>query len=232
MIVLVRCPGADPHGLFAQLLHAFARRQSDEVQRLIDSGAGLDSDGSLLATRPRDRSAWGRAHASPAQPGNGCTMLHLAIRERMEKLACVVIGRGVELEDRNDCGRTALLQAAVTRQAKVADALLDAGANANATDAQGCSALHLTLRQRADELTARLVHACSVQVRLQAFADTSTILGGTLMDVGGQSSAASAPVLMACLLGMPRTALALVELGSDIEGADEHGRTALHYAHL
>lgn len=212
-VEVIRCPASEVEiaCLFRHFRHACSGKQVQEAKRLIDMGAGFTTT-------------------------TGCTLLHVAILEGLKDLALYAIGRmHGNLENKNDCGQTALLLALATNQIKVAEALLDQGANPDATDQSGHSALQHALQQGQDSLAARLVRSFRSPGHShrtsEAFRHVAPWPDGCLVDMGAEEAS---PVLLCCMLGLPLTALAVLELGgamSTIGGPDSHGRTALHFAY-
>jgi len=227
-VTLVRCPGEKTEWvhLFQQLVAAITSRRDSEAKRLVDMGAGFDSQGAILrqATmmrRPGDMTA----DADEA----GSNMLHLAIRENLPDLAVYLVSRGIDIDAVNDNGRTPFCQAIVRKHYAVAKVLLEAGAHVGTVDSLGNSALTYALRQGNDELSARIL-------KLSSFNDQSFAFEGLCPDFYGQPpcnvDVLQVPVLVCCSLAMPQTVEVLLEdLNASIGGCDPHGRTALHYAY-
>merc|ERR1719316_1141038 len=95
-LTLVRCPGnrGEWTWLFTELVNAIENRQTEEAHRLVDEGAGFDGDGNVLRAMPGRRwSSPGDRTAEEHEPGN--TMLHLAIRQGLTRLALYLISKNV-----------------------------------------------------------------------------------------------------------------------------------------
>lgn len=196
-VVLVRVPGKkqDYEKLFSELAEAINQGRSAEARRLVDLGAGFDPDGQPLVIRPTRSS---RAFAGEESPG--CTVLALAIRERLTELALVLVERGVDFEMQNDAGRPALAQATIRGLPDVVDALLAAGAKAAARDGNGRSALFYALRKGDDALGVRLLRAGLLEE------DRQGLLAGLYFQEHEVAAHAAAK-------GMRRTAQALLDAG-------------------
>jgi hypothetical protein len=92
------------------LAEAIESGNDRKAQDLIDRGAGLDSEGNPALRM-------------------GSSMLHLAIRARLENLALFLIKFGADLNAKNESGRPPLTLAAMKGLGRVVAALLDAGAD-------------------------------------------------------------------------------------------------------
>jgi len=226
-VTLVRCPGesAEWIHLFKQLVDAMASHRDGEAKRLVDMGAGFDSNGAILRHAAVMRRP-GVVTADAEEPGSN--ILHLAIRGNLPDLAVYLLSRGVEVDAVNDVGRTPLCQAIVKKHYSVAKVLLEAKANVGTRDILGNSALTYALRQGSDELSARIL-------TLSSFNDHRFAFVGLCPDFHRQPCNVSAqrfPVLVCCSLAMPQTVEVLLkDLHVSIGGSDPHGRTALHYAY-
>merc|ERR1712151_1133580 len=103
------------------LTEAIENEDDAQARDLIDRGAGFDLDGKPLLSM-------------------GSSMLHLAIRSRLENLAFFLIQTGADIHATNENGRMPLAVAAMKGLGRVVTALLDAGADPQATDRFGHSA--------------------------------------------------------------------------------------------
>lgn len=236
-ITLLRCPAnrAEVTRLFGELVHAIEHRQEADARRLVDEGAGLDSDGTILRAGHRMRLPGDRT-ATEHEPSN--TMLHLAVRQGLTNLALYLISKGVDVNARSDVGRTPLMMAILKKQTVVVEALLCARAETTSCDYLGNTALAYALKAGNDQVAARLV-----TLRLTTFAPYVTgepqlraTFSGLAPTRVGQMSVlrkldGAFPVLTCCACGLPLTAVALLRQGAGHDGVDELGRTALHYAH-
>lgn len=225
-VVLIRCAGGNEdewRSLRDELLRVVQLRRTDEAKRLIDMGAGLDGNGNLLRVTPQGR-------LTTDAEAQGCTLLHLAIRERLMDLVLYVLSLGgADLDAKNDCGRAPLLQALVMRQRLVAEALLDAGASPYVPGASITTLEHALRDESAggDALVARLIPHYPPDDVEAAF--TRVIMDDDHVCPPSRKYTKS-PVLVACANQMPLTALALLEAGHSAAGKDWMGRTPLHFA--
>ncbi len=186
------------------LLHACGAGHRDVAEVLLDAGANPE-------------------HAAT----NGMTPLASAVAGQRETTTHLLLDRGVSVDQRLPNQGTALMVAAALGHPALVDALLTAGADVNATDADGHSALHAAAQysfRHNDSLRARrlfdtlLRHGASVD---RADHDGKTalmlLLGAhmhPLKDCDATHLGALVPVLL--------------EAGADATRADTHGLTALH----
>jgi len=239
-ITLLRCPAdrSEVARLFAELVRAIEHHQEADARRLVDEGAGFDSDGNILRAG-RHMHLPGDRIAKEDEPSN--TMLHLALRQGFTNLALHLISKGVDVNARNDVGRTPLMMATLKNQSVVIDALLSVRAETSACDYLGNSALAYALKNGNDEVSARLVtlsgqdSSCSSWDLSRDPKLRATFWGLAPTKMSQMAALANRddvlPVLTCCACGLPLTALALLRQGAGHEGVDEQGRTALHYAH-
>lgn len=218
-LVLVRCPACqqDWVKLFRQLVHAIERRQAQEARQLVDLGAGFDGDGNVLKKarimgRPGDWTADG------TEPGN--TMLHLAIRENLVDLALYLLSCDIDVNTRNDAGRTPLMQALLKRQDLVVEEILKREPALNICDYLQLNALDYALRTGNDKVTAQLVHFFDEDTKLKAFERLVS------------HPSVPTALLKCCANDMPLTAQTILDdVRDSVDKVDEQGWTALHYAH-
>lgn len=218
-LLLIRCPACkqDWIKLFRQLVDAIEKRQALEARRLVDLGAGFDGDGNVLKkarqmARPGDWTADG--------PELGNTMLHLAIRENLVDLALYVLSCDIDVNARNDAGRTPLMQALMKKQDQVADAILRAEPGLDISDYLHLNALDYALRAGNDKVAARLINSFCHDKRLEAF---ERLVSHPYVPTA---------LLKCCANDMPLTAQAILDDVKDsVNFADGQGRTALHYAY-
>jgi hypothetical protein len=241
-VVVLRCAveRSEWIRLFHDLVRAIQCKRSHDAKCLVDQGAGFDGDGNVLKAANRMHSP-GDVTARHAEAGN--TMLHLAIRERLSDLALFLIARGVDLEATNDQWRTPLVQAMITRQITLVDALLKAQVDVSKSDHLVNTALTYALRQDDDHLSARILRAGgdlhspddgSVSWQERSFHGVATMFRGSIVDLQSRQAGGfetHSPVMHACISRMPLTVLALLDLGASVCGTDAHGHTALHYAY-
>lgn len=93
------------------------------ARELIDRGAGFDQDGKPILCM-------------------GSTMLHLAIRARLEDLAQYLIQSGADIHAENEKGRQPLSVAAMKGLGRIVVSLLEAGADSHHHDQIGYSAIY------------------------------------------------------------------------------------------
>mmetsp|Transcript_27452 Transcript_27452/g.42723 ORF Transcript_27452/g.42723 Transcript_27452/m.42723 type:complete len:317 (-) Transcript_27452:36-986(-) len=93
-----------------KLASAMESGMDDEARDLIDCGAGFDSEGKPALYM-------------------GSTMLHLAVRMRLEDLALFLIKSGADINTENESGRRPLAIAAMKGLGRIVQALLDADAD-------------------------------------------------------------------------------------------------------
>lgn len=213
-MVIVRCPGdaSEWESLFQTLVMAIARKDGTEARRLVDVGAGFDSDGNVLKLK--------LCQSEDA----GSTMLHLAVREGLRDLALYLIRRGADINCENESKRTPLIQAVVKKQPLVVEALLQARADTDVRDYLGRTALSYSVLQRNDALSATLVATGTYEVQRESF---------VRMNLRGPEHAGLgevAPVVCCCAVGMPLTAKAFLDLGEPACWSDCMGRSAVNYA--
>jgi uncharacterized protein len=186
------------------LLHACGAGHRDVAATLIDAGADV-----------------------AASASNGMTPLAAAVAARRETLVTLLLERGAAADQRLPNDATALMIAAVQGYPEIAEQLLDAGADPNAIDARGHSALHAASQfgfEQNDSLRARRLF----DVLLKRKADPNLadgegktallLLLGAHLRPGSACDATHIGALLPVLL----------DAGARIEHADQRGVTALH----
>ena len=158
---------------------------------------------------------------------SGVTPLAAAVAARREALVGVLLERKVATDQRLPNDTTALMVAAAMGYPEIAEALLDAGADVNAVDAGGRSALHAAAQfgfEHNDSLRARrlfdglLKHGAEIN---QADSEGKTpllLLLGAQLHPGSDCDATHIGALVPLLL----------DAGARVEHADQRGVTALH----
>ncbi|WP_407353561.1 ankyrin repeat domain-containing protein [Luteimonas sp. R10] len=137
----------------AELAEAVAAGDAGRVRALAQAGAALDARGdkqvtllqwALLNKSLRGMEALLDAGADPAQPGvDGDTVIHLAAMADDPKYLALLLERGADPDARNaDTQATPLMSALRGGRDVQFTALLAAGADPNATDRGGNTALH------------------------------------------------------------------------------------------
>ncbi|MBB3226284.1 hypothetical protein FHW69_000874 [Luteibacter sp. Sphag1AF] len=193
----------DPQGATA-LLRACGAGQTDVAAHLLAAGADATTTAS-----------------------SGITPLAAAVNARREAVAALLIGHKVPVDQRLPGDATALMVAATLGFPEMVEALLDAGADANAEDAHGHSALHAAAQYcfgSTDSLRARRLldvlirHGADVNKVDREGKTPLLLLLGAHMRPG---SAADATHLGALLPAM-------LDAGARIEHADQRGVSALH----
>jgi uncharacterized protein len=186
------------------LLHACGAGHREVAVTLIDAGADL-----------------------AASANNGMTPLAAAVAARRETLVALLLERGAAVDQRLPGDATALMIAAVQGYPEIAEQLLDAGADPNAVDARGHSALHAASQfgfEQNDSLRARRLF----DALLKRKADPNLADGegetALLLLLGAHMRPGSPcdPTHIGALLPV------LLDAGARIEHADQRGVTALH----
>ncbi|HKT26769.1 ankyrin repeat domain-containing protein [Dyella sp.] len=186
------------------LLHACGAGHRDVAAALIDAGADI-----------------------AASASNGMTPLAAAVAARRDALVALLLERGAAVDQRLPNEATALMIAAVQGYPDIAERLLDAGADANAVDARGHSALHAASQfgfEQNDSLRAhRLFDVLLKRKADPNLADSEgktalLLLLGAHLRPGSECDATHIGALLPVLL----------DAGAHIEHADQRGVTALH----
>lgn len=107
-LIVLRTQSLD--GLNESLVKAIDGGQDEVAKDLLDRGAGFDSEGNPIFN-------------------NGSTLLHLAVRARLEGLALFLIKSGADVHTANESGRRPLAVAAMKGLGRIVAALLEAGAD-------------------------------------------------------------------------------------------------------
>ena len=143
---------------------------------------------------------------------NGNTCLHYAAgNDCYTKIFHVIISRGVDVNVTNESNVTALMIACVKGNKDAINVLLNAGADRNITDADGCAYLHYAVYGR-----------CSKDV-LRAIIDDGA-------DVNARSKNSVTALMGACAKGYEGGIDVLLKAGADPNIMDDAGSTCLQYA--
>ncbi|MFC4765615.1 ankyrin repeat domain-containing protein [Dyella koreensis] len=186
------------------LLHACGTGHRDIAARLLEAGA----DTTLAAA-------------------NGMTPLAAAVAARRDTLVGLLMEHGVAADQRLPGDATTLMVAAAMGYPEIAEQLLDAGADINAVDARGHSALHAAAQfgfEHNDSLRARRLFDALLKRGAdvnRADAEGKTpllLLLGAHMRPGSDCDATHIGALVPVLL----------DAGARLEQADQRGVTALH----
>ncbi|WP_266171013.1 ankyrin repeat domain-containing protein [Dyella subtropica] len=186
------------------LLHACGAGHREIAARLLDAGA----DTALAAA-------------------NGMTPLAAAVGARRDTLVSLLLEHGVAADQRLPGDATVLMVAAAMGYPEIVEQLLDAGADINAVDARGHSALHAAAQfgfEHNDSLRARRLFDALLKRQAdvnRADAEGKTpllLLLGAHLRPGSDCDATHIGALVPVLL----------DAGAQLEHADQRGVTALH----
>lgn len=122
-----------------------------------------------------------------------------------------LIDQGANIRDRDDRGETALHHAARCGRAEEARFLLDKGADPNAKDLTGRTPLHAA-------------------VAADAYRVFQTLLRDRRTNLNERTHDGATPMILAARLAVDDMVAELIQNKADVNAADEHGKTALHWA--
>ncbi|GKT54455.1 ankyrin repeat protein [Colletotrichum tofieldiae] len=153
-----------------------------------------------------------RINPTAPRPGSKLSPLRRALNRQMPSLVTFLAVAGADLEDRGDDGDTILITAVKYRYSdKIIALLCELGANVNAVDGLGCSAIHhAAMSASEDDTLAVLVHAGA--------------------DVDRRDLGTRTPLIAAVQNYRFNAIEKLLEYGADLETRLQNGRTALHVA--
>jgi ankyrin repeat protein len=209
----------------------------DAVERLLALGLPLEGEDAKGATALIRAAGNGHAAlavrlleagADPAHVSrSGMHCLAAAVAAQREAIVRTLLNHGVAADIRLAGGGTALMIAAALGLQRIVDALLEAGANANAADEQGATPLHAAAQYAFDHGDTAAAHAlldrllragAQLDVRNQAGQDALLILLGSRSPPGAQCDAEHLARLTELLLGY----------GARLDTQDQRGVSALH----
>jgi len=221
----------------ADLPAAAALGDFDAVERLLALGLPLESEDAQGATALIRAAGSGHtalvvhlleAGADPAHAArSGIHCLAAAVSARREAVVRTLLNHGVAPDLCMAGGGTALTLAAALGQLRIAEALLEAGADANAADDQGTAALHAAAQYAFDSgdaagaraLIERLLRAgARLDARNRAGQDALLVLLGARAQPGTRCDAEH----------LRRLAELLLERGARVDTQDQRGVSALH----
>ena len=207
------------------------------VQRLLELGFGVDTRDDQGATALLRACGAGHrevaacllaAGADPTLAANsGVSPLAAAVAARRESLVALLLEHRVAVDQRLPNETTALMVAAAMGYPDIAEQLLDAGAEVNAVDAAGRTALHAAAQfgfEHNDSLRARrafdglLKRGADVNRADNEGKTPLLLLLGAQLPPGSDGDATHIGALVPLLL----------DAGARIEHADQRGVTALH----
>jgi len=219
------------------LIHAATRGADTAVRRLLELGFAVDTRDAQGATALLHACGAGHREVAVtlidagadvgASAHNGMTPLAAAVAARREPLVALLLDHAAAVDQRLPNDATVLMIAAVQGYPEIAEQLLDAGADPNAVDARGHSALHAASQfgfEQNDSLRARrlfdvlLKHKADPNLADSEGKTALLLLLGAHLRPGSACDATHIGALLPVLL----------DAGARIEHADQRGVTALH----
>jgi len=213
---------------YAALHTACNNDNLEAIELLIAAGANPNLRSAISGREnyaPESDQMFGRV--SPVELiGSMATLRHL--------LSLPGVSVRASLEERDDCGRTALLQACSNHNRSVASValLLAAGADVHATDDDGRGVLHVVARSHFSDIKRQrriielLVKHSKGEGDCQPGSSDSEC---TPLDINACDGQDCTPLMYAARTGNTSIMKLLLQLGADVSAVDAEDRTALHH---
>ncbi len=138
----------------------------------------------------------------------------------------LLVGKGAQLDAKDEEGQTALMKAASRGEPEVVSALLDSGADVNATDNKG---LHALLYSLDKENRAYGAERKTLPERRNEVA--RRILLNKSLKVNAQNADGETPLMRAVRLGNVEVVKSILARGADVNRTDVFGETAVTIAY-
>lgn len=202
---------------------ALLHKAEDVVETLLAHGA--DRDQALVYAVEHDALDLARRalalKADPGQFSNGWALVHVALSRANTMMAKLLIDAGADIDTPSPNG-SPLIRAATMGVEWLAVYLLDHGADLEARDALGSTALMRAAAQnRKNIVDLLLTRGASLALSPDAPP------GDLAAQIDWRDASGATPLMRAASAGLPLLVEALTERGADIEARDAHGSTAL-----